>query len=211
MRCGCRRRISNRRDVRGGKMKGYIYITGKGADPAVSESWNDPLFSATPTLGACMPNIRRLVTKGDHIFVVSGKTPGVQQYVVGGFRVEEKISALAAFERLPQNRLSRTADGIIRGNIIVQADGTQHPLDTHKQDSFESRIENYIVGSMPVSLTTPREVEKGRAQTLGKLAAVLQRPRGNRVIDVMSRWTKLDEEQIKQLLDWLNGIKSAAA
>jgi hypothetical protein len=95
-------------------MKGYIYITGNGADPALRDNLNDPLFSKIPTLGACMPNIRRLVTRGDFIFVVSGRTPAVQQYVVGGFRVEERISALAAYDRFPENRLSLDHDGQLR-------------------------------------------------------------------------------------------------
>lgn len=154
-----------------------------------------------------MPNIRRVVDKGDFIFVVSGKTPGVQQYVVGGLRVEEKISALAAYKRFPENRLVIGSDGLLKGNVIVNAKGEQHRLDGHASDSLERRIENYIVGSYSVALETDRAVELGRAQTLDKLANILGRPKANRVIDVMSRWAKLDEKQVAAMLDWLNGIK----
>lgn len=191
-------------------MKGYVYITGDGADPNAGKRLGDPLFTRTPTLGACMPNIRRVVRPGDWIFVVSSKIPAVQQYVVGGLQVKDRIDALAAYRRFPENRLRRETDGTISGNVIVTADGSQHPLDHHSPDTFENRIKNFIVGSEAVSLQTDREVALGRDQTLPKLSELLGK-RGNRVIDVMSRWSKLDEQQVKSMLDWLQGIKATAA
>ena len=60
-----------------------------------------------PSLGACRPDIRENNSKkGDHIFVVSGKVPNVDQFVIGGFEIEEKIGDLEAFERFPEQRLS---------------------------------------------------------------------------------------------------------
>ena len=192
-------------------MKGYIYISGGGADPEANDNLNDPLFEKTPTLGACMPNIRRLVRPGDYVFVISGKTIGVQQYVVGGFRVVEKISALAALERFPENQLTIDGAGKKRGNIIVMPDGSQNPDDTHDPETFENRIENYLVGVDPVVLDTPNEVALGRNETLEKLSSILGRPRGNRVIDVMGRWAKMDEGQVSDMLAWLNGAKDRAS
>lgn len=191
-------------------MKGYIYITGAGADPGARQNLGDPLFGRTPTLGACMPNIRRVVFPGDWIFVVSSKIPAFQQYVVGGMRVREKIDALAAYRRFPENRLRKDENGKISGNVIVTPQGKQHPLDHHAEGSFENRIKNFIVGDNAVSLQTEREVALGRAQTLPKLSEMLGK-RGNRVIDIMSRWSKLDEGQIKDMLTWLQGIKATAA
>jgi hypothetical protein len=196
--------------VREDPMKGYIYITGTGTDPGAHQNLNDPIFAATPTLGACMPNIRRFVSPGDFVFVVSGATAGVQQYVVGGFRVEDKISALAAYERFPANRLRIGEDGKLLGNIIVDKTGHQHPLDRHDPMTFARRIEDYLVGADPVTLTTPPQVQRGRAETLDRLATILERPRTNRVIDLMGRWAKLDEIQVSQTLDWLRGIASSA-
>jgi hypothetical protein len=190
-------------------MKGYVYIASNGTDPALRNNLNDPLFSRVPTLGACMPNVRRLVDIGDFIFLVSGKTTGARQYVVGGIRVEEKIHALAAYGRFPENRLSRLPDGRLTGNIIVQADGSQHPLDRHSPTTFERRIENYIVGSRGIALTTEREVELGRQQTIEKLSSILGRQQRNRVIDIMGRWAKLDASQVDAMLDWLQGLKAA--
>jgi len=155
-----------------------------------------------------MPNIRRLVLPGDHVFVISGTTKGVQQYVVGGFQVAEKISALAAYERFPEYRLSRSDNGHLDGNVLVTAEGGQHPLDKHKSDTFASRVENYLVGVNPVVLETPGEVARGRNETLDRLAAILERPRANRVIDVMGRWAKLEAPQVEATLDWLRGIKA---
>jgi putative DNA base modification enzyme with NMAD domain len=191
-------------------VKGYVYITGDGADPGAGKFLGDPLFRGTPTLGACMPNIRRLVTTGDWIFVVSSKIPAFQQYVVGGLCVSEKISALAAHRRFPENRLQQMPNGEISGNVIVTAEGKQHPLDHHSPDSFGNRIKNFVVGSDAVALETEKEVALGRAQTLPKLADLIGK-RGNRVFDVMSRWAKLDENQVQGMLNWLNGIKASAA
>lgn len=191
-------------------MKGYIYITGTGTDPALKQNLNDPILSKRPSLGACMPNIRRLVTRGDHIFVVSGAVSGAQQYVIGGFKVAEKLDALAAYERFPENRLHLDDNGIVQGNIIVNADGSQHALDHHNPATFESRIRNYILGTEPISLSTPAEAELSRDQTLDKLATILQKPKANRVIDVMGRWAKLNQDQVHEMLSWLQGIKLAA-
>jgi hypothetical protein len=187
-------------------MKGYIYITGNGTDPGARQNLNDPLFAKIPTLGACMPNVRRIVVRGDYVFVVSGKVPGVQQYVVGGLRVEEKIDALAAYGRFPENHLRMGLDGLLKGNVIVNADGTQHALDRHSSETFANRVKNFVVGSDPISLETEREIALGREQTLEKLSDILGR-RGNRVIDVVSRWSKLDDGQVNDLLNWLRGLK----
>jgi hypothetical protein len=191
-------------------MKGYVYITGTGTDPSLRGNLNDPLLSKVPTLGACMPNIRRFVTKGDWIFIISGKVAGAEQYVVGGLQVEEKIDALAAYHRFPENRLTMGSGGLVMGNVIVQADGTQHPLDHHSAETFQDRVKNYVVGGSAIALSTPEEVDLGRQQTLGKLGDILERRRGaNRVIDAMGRMSKLDEPQVMQMLDWLAGIKAA--
>ena len=188
-------------------MKGYIYIAGRGADPARRDDLNDPIFGSIPTLGACMPNIRRNVELGDFIFFVSGKTKSVQQYVIGGMQVAEKISAIAAYSRYPENRISRDVNGVLRGNIIVNADGSRNNLDEHDVQSFNRRVQNYIVGTKPLVLTTEEEVRRGREETLGQLSQVLQRPRANRVIDLMGRWKRLDEGQVEDIAEWLRGIK----
>jgi hypothetical protein len=189
-------------------VKGYIYISSPNADPGRNRNLNDPMFRSPPTLGGCMPNIRRLVLPGDHVFVISGTTQGVQQYVVGGFQVAEKISALAAYDRFPENRLRRDGEGKLLGNVLVDSGGHQHPLDKHRADTFASRIENYLIGVSPIVLETPAEVARGRSETLDRLSSILERPRANRVIDVMGRWARLDEAQIEKTLDWLRGIKA---
>jgi hypothetical protein len=191
-------------------MKGYIYITGSGTDPAALNNLNDPIFGPTPTLGGCMPNIRRAVAKGDYIFVVSGKVPGIQQYVVGGFRVEDKLKALRAYARFPENRLKLDQQGILQGNVLVDSKGKKHPLDRHNPYRFKERIENYIVGADALILSTPQEVALGRERSLEALSTILERPRSNRVIDVMARWGKLENGQVTSMLDWLQGIKAEA-
>jgi hypothetical protein len=142
--------------------------------------------------------------------VVTGKVPAIQQYVVGGMEVEERIDALAAYERFPENRLQTGPTGLVEGNVIIDADGNQHPLDRHNPETFEERINNFIVGTNPVALESDREVAMGREQTLPKLSELLGK-RGNRVIDVMGRMAKLNETQVQDMLSWLQGIKASAA
>jgi hypothetical protein len=190
-------------------VKGYIYITGTGADPGLHNNLDDPLFGDPPTLGACMSNIREFVDPGDYIFVVSGSVPASAQYIIGGLRVAEKIDHLAAYGRFPENRLRRDEKGFVRGNIIVDPDGNQHPLDNHDFDTFERRVKNFIVGDQSAALQSRREVELGRDRTLQKLSDMFNKA-GNRPIDVMGRTRKLDEQQVHGLMDWLRGIKAEA-
>ena len=117
---------------------------------------------------------------------------------------------MAAYDRFPENRIRINEHGALVGNIIVNADGTRSNLDEHNVDSFERRIRNYIVGTNPIALTEPEEVERGRRETLERLSQVLDRPRANRVIDVMGRWRRLDEPQIQNMVEWLQEIKELA-
>lgn len=192
-------------------MKGYIYITGQGADPQVNKMMKDPILRGIPTLGACMPNIRRQVVRGDWIFVVSGKTAGVQQYVVGGLQVDEKISALVAHDRFPDYRLRKEDDGRMSGNIIVDGNGRKHVLDQHRDANFDRRIQDYIVGSQSIELAREAEIARSRAETIRKLADIFNRPPGNRVVDVIGRGArKMDDNQVNGLLEWLRGIQAGA-
>jgi hypothetical protein len=185
-------------------MKGYIYTMFAGADPGRGWNMTDPIFSKIPTIGACMPNIRRLVVPGDYVFVISGKTPGVRQYVVGGLKVAEKINALAAFDRFPEYRLKTVGKGLVAGNIIVDADGKHNKLDYH--GNFEKRIENYIVGRDPVVLESQGEIDLGREQTVPILKQIFEK-QGRLVADIVGRWRRLDEIQIEEMLQWLTSLK----
>jgi hypothetical protein len=44
----------------------------------------DPYLGPCPTLGACRPDIRKQLERGEHIFVISGRIPGVQPVCDGG-------------------------------------------------------------------------------------------------------------------------------
>jgi hypothetical protein len=191
-------------------MKGYLYITGVGTDPGLLNNLDDPiLFENPPSLGACMPNIRRFVEPGDYVFVVSGKTPGVLQYVIGGMQVAEKVHAKVAYRRLPGNRLRKEKDGSVKGNVIVAADGAQHALDGHERTEFKSRTSNYVIGKNAVVLKAPKEVELGRKQTTSILSHLFGK-RGDRPIDIIGRMKKLDETQVAELIAWLRHVKAAA-
>ncbi|WP_025898019.1 hypothetical protein [Sneathiella glossodoripedis] len=192
-------------------MKGYIYISGTGTDNIAGKFLNDPILNRPyPSLGACMPNIRRLVLRGDRIYVVSGSVTGVQQYIVGGFEVDEKIDAIAAHRRFPENRLCLDENGVLTGNIIVTGNGERHPLDRHDpndDEKFRSRIQNFIVGRNPIAMETTAEIQSSRQHTISLLQEIFER-RGNRVIDIMGRWRKINEDQIRQIDNFLREIKA---
>ncbi|MGM5055620.1 hypothetical protein ACD589_12470 [Rhizobium sp. 814_E9_N1_1] len=184
-------------------MKGYIYKLYKGADPHKGWTFNDPIFGKKASLGACMPNIRGAVELGDWIFCISGKIVEKSPYIVGGFQVDEKISAIEANLKYPEFRLQKNEFGQIIGNIIVDDNGDHHPLDDH--DKFEKRRENYVLGKNKIYIESPQSVERSRQKTL----EVLQKTFGksaNRIDDLVPRWRKLDEGQIETLVGELKKI-----
>jgi hypothetical protein len=187
--------------------KGYIYITSRGYDPEKGKPIKDPYLGDTPTLGACMTNLGRRVVPGDHIFLISGRVPEAQQFVVGGFEVAEKIDAMAAYERFPRLLLHPDKSGAVEGNIIVDSGGRHHDLDTH--DAFERRVEDHVVGRDPIVLTDPREMARGRREALDVLRELFRKD-GATPIDVIGRCSRLDEGQIVRLRNWLIDIKSGA-
>jgi hypothetical protein len=184
-------------------MKGYIYRLHAGADPVKGWIYNDPIFGSPPTLGACVPNIRRVIEQGDWVFAISGRVVGHQPYVVGGFQVQEKINALQAYRRLPQYRLERAEGGQVTGNIIVTSRGVHHSLDHH--DGFEQRISNYLVGGASLYVSEPKKIEQARAETLPVLSDVFNK-QGNRDFDIVPRHRKMDEDQINKLKKWLEPL-----
>jgi hypothetical protein len=185
-------------------MIGEIFITRTGYDPEKGKLVKDPYLGDIPSLGICRPDIRKRVVPGDYIFVVSGKYPGVQQYVIGAFEVDHKIDAMTAFRRFPEQRLYRLDNGQVGGNIIVNSRGKQHRLDEH--ESFERRIDNYVIGRNPVALVAPQEIARSRAETLNVLREIMRKP-GQSAINVIGRGSKLTEDQVLQLRDWLYSIK----
>lgn len=187
--------------------KGYVFVS-PGSDPGLGKPLADPIFGKRTTMGACRPDLRRLVRPGDHIFVVSGSSRGVSQYIIGGFAVDEKIDALVAHARFPEHRL-RMEDGIKEGNIIVDEEGRHHPLDHHS--NFERRIRNYIVGRDQVFLQRPAEVDLGRDRTLEILREAFDKPWAHRVREIIGRNARLNEKQIAKIRSALREIKAEAA
>lgn len=188
-------------------MIGKIYVVNTGCDPEFGDHLNDPTLGPCPTLGACRPDIRETLQVGDHIFVVAGKVRNVNQVVLGGFEIAEKIGAIEAYERFPENRLRCLPDGQVTGNVIVTADGKQHKLDDH--DQFERRIQNYIVGANPIALLTNEELTEGRRQTLDILSEVFGK-KGDAVWKIIGRHHNLTEKQILKLRALLDAVKNAA-
>ena len=186
-------------------MAGKIFITRTGYDPQLGKHVKDPYLGPEPTLGACRPDIRRQLSEGDRIFVISGKVQGAEQFVMVAFEIDAKMNAVEAYKRFPQHRLRRRSDGQLTGNIIVDASGRQHELDDHS--SFASRIENYLLGKHPITVQTSQEIALGRAETLEALQEAL-RKKGNSAIRLVGRWgTDLTEAQVLHLRNWLARIK----
>lgn len=188
-------------------MAGRIFITGNGIDPGIGDTLTDPVFAPVPCLGACMPNIRRVVSVGDWLFVISGRKENVAQYIVGGFQVAEKISALQAYRRYPDLRLRRGENGFIAGNIPVDRLGAKHPLDQHSERNFDRRAQNFIVGKNAVTLESEGEVAASRRGTLNLLGDVFAR-QGNRPIDIIGRSRSMTDDQANAIVDFLRSLKN---
>ncbi|MFL9882884.1 hypothetical protein PQR66_07600 [Paraburkholderia agricolaris] len=189
-------------------MSSYIFVS-PGSDPGAGRALVDPILNAArPTMGTCRPDLRRMVTPGDHIFVVSGSLGrSYHQYVIGGMEIDEKLDdQLAALSRLPENALS-FEKGQKKGNIITMPNGTQDPRDDHS--NFASRIKNYVLGKNPVVLQTPREVELGRERSLDILSDIFDKE-GTRVQHVIGRHRKLSDAQVERLRSALEEIKREA-
>ena len=99
-------------------------------------------------------------------------------------------------------------DGQVVGNVIVDADGKQHKLDHHNK--FDQRIENYIVGTNPIVLSTAAEVAEGRLLTLEILQDVFQKKGSSSVRAIIGRCSNLTEKQIEKLRAHLDAVKKAA-
>jgi hypothetical protein len=190
-------------------MIGKIFVTGSGCDPVEGKHIKDPYLGPQPSLGACRPDIRKRVQKGDHVFVVSGKVPGFSQVVLGGFEVAEKISAIEAYERFPEQRLRLLPNGEVTGNVIVSAEGKQHALDHHDRRKFDQRIENYLVGTNPIALLTLEEIEEGRLRTLEILQEVFGK-NGDSIREIMGRNRNMTEIQVDKLRKLLDEVKDSA-
>lgn len=187
-------------------MIGKIFVTSSGYDPGKGKDVKDPYLGPKSSLGACRPDIRERLRKGDSVFVVSGKVRNVDQFVIGGFEIAEKIPMIEAYERFPEQRLVMLSNGQISGNVIVTADGKQHPLDHHNQ--FERRIQNYLVGTNTIALLTPEEMDEGRLRTLEILRDVFG-IKGNSIRDLMGRNRNLSEKQVLKLRAHLEAVKKA--
>jgi hypothetical protein len=191
-------------------MIGKIFITSSGYDPQLGKHVKDPYLGPNASLGACRPDIRRKAKVGDHIFVISGKLPNVRQFVMGGFEVVQKIDAKQAYAMFPDQRLHLREDGQLTGNIIVDANGAQHQLDTHDPATFAKRAANYIVGGKSIALVKPKEIALGREQTLDALREILKKNGGSPWEIVGHYGSELTEEQLHQLREWLLSLRKVA-
>lgn len=160
-------------------------------------------------MGTCRPDLRRMVKPGDHIFVISGSLGRThRQYVIGGMEVDTKLrDQIEALEAHPENALN--FDGRQKsGNIIVTAEGVQHPRDNHS--NFKERIKNYVEGRNAVVLQSAREVELGRERSVDILADIFDRVGSIRMQQIVGRHRKLSDEQADRLRRALLDIKREA-
>jgi hypothetical protein len=186
--------------------KGYIFITKSGYDPEVGKHVKDPYLGEIPTFGACRPDLRKNVMAGDYLFVVSGKVRNIPQYIMGAFEVDDKLDSSVAFARFPKQHLHKREDGQLDGNIILDSQGEQHPLDNHK--NFEGRKNNYVVCKKEsLVLKMPSEILRGREKTMAILQEIFGKA-GTIPWDIIGRMSKLDDQQVTSLLKLLQSLKT---
>ena len=99
--------------------------------------------------------------------MVSGKVRNVDQFVMGGFEIAEKISAIEAYDRFPEQRLSMLRDGQVTGNVIVDADGKQHELDHHERTRSTGGSRTTSSGTNPIVLADAGRDGRGAAADAG--------------------------------------------
>jgi hypothetical protein len=186
-----------------------IYITSSGYDPEAGLFIKDPFLGGqTPTLGACRPDLRQKLRPDDYLFVISGKVPGIDQFIIGGFQVAECMTMLEAYKKFPELRIHLRDDGQLSGNVVIDAYGRQHQLDHHDASTFDRRIASpYIVGKNPIVLDAPQEIEQARSGTMTILSRLFGK-QGLIPRDVIGRMSKMDDEQVQVLLQWLKAIKT---
>ncbi len=191
-------------------MASYIFVSPR-SDPGMGRPLADPILRAgvRPTMGTCRPDLRRLVSKGDQIFVISGSMgKQYQQYVIGGLEIDTKLEdQLVAYRDFPENRLQDIA-GQRLGNIIVTADGTQDPRDKHS--NFDTRIRNYLVGKNPIVLESNREIQLGRERSVDILADVFDKKAAHSIREIVGRMRKLSDDQAGRLRAALLDLKREA-
>lgn len=186
-------------------MMGKIFITRTGYDPQLGRYIKDPYLGDIPSIGACRTDVRKQLNVGDHLFLISGKVKNANQFVVGGFEIAEKIPAIEAYYRYPEQRLHKRSDGQLAGNIILNGAGLQHELDDHP--NFDNRVKNYVVGKNKIALESDEEITRGRSETMEALQEIMKK-KGERPIDVVGRWgSKVNEQQIEELRNWLSEVK----
>lgn len=189
-------------------MIGKIFITRSGYDPKCGKHVKDPYLEGEPSLGACRPDLRRQLQVGDHIFTISGKVKGVEQFVMGGFEVARKIHASQAYKEFPERHLRLLPDGQVTGNVVIDAVGKQHALDGHKATTFDRRLSDYIVGKNPIVLTSDEEIQRGRKETLEVLQDILKK-KGDSPKEIVGRFgSSLTELQVLLLQEWLKKLKA---
>lgn len=186
-------------------MNGRIFITRTGYDPQLGRHIKDPYLGDKPSIGACHADFRKQLNVGDHLFLISGKVKDANQFVVGGFEIAEKMHAMEAFHRFPEQRLHKLADGQLAGNIIIDDAGRQHKWDDH--NNFDRRLDNYVIGKNGIVIETVDEIERGRRETMEALQEIMKK-KGNRPFDIVGRGgRKVSEKQIVELRDWLASLK----
>ena len=128
---------------------------------------------------------------------------------MAGFEVARKITAQQAFDEFPDRHLHLRPDGQLTGNVVVDAQGKQHPLDGHKADTFDQRLPNYIVGKNPLILSSDEEVARGRAETMEALQEIMKK-KGATPKEVIGRWgSSVTEKQVIQFQEWLKRLKAS--
>jgi len=197
-------------------MSSYVFVS-PGSDPGMGRPLHDPMLASgvRPTMGSCRPDLRRNVRVGDQVFVISGSMgpkAAVSQYVIGGLVVERILDdQLAAYEEFPECRLRYDSNGVRTGNIIVNADGSQHAKDHHSPDTLQRRIRAFLVGKDPVVIESAPEIALARARSVEILADVLDVPSARTVRDVVGRsWRKLSAVQADRLRAALLDLKREA-
>jgi len=136
---------------------------------------------------------------------------GVQTSVSSGFGCVAGCCAKAETATLPSAAITKNLKTCLRitqrGYLNCHRAGGNRDARSSRHGSFGERIKNYVVGTNLISVTKPEEIAEGRRQTVEALCDILHKT-GKTPVELVGRWgTKLTEEQIIQLRDWMKALK----
>lgn len=169
---------------------------------------NDPHFwYSPPTWGICRTDFRSNVLRDDVVFFVSSKNnPNFPQMIFAYLVVSRTITHDQAFIEFPDKRMRKNA--VVPGNILVNSRGNYNKNDGGFHiDRFQEMKNHYVVGQKTSRLLSPDEINRKAPEFENKIRSIFgQKYEFSQAHEIIGQKGRvLNESQIDNLINWLNG------